>query len=535
MPKPNHTLDTLTLEDMLKLVKKFGSRNLAADSLDGVSRAHFKTTMREREQGALTDRAVIQPVIVSAPKRGVKRFICSAAQDSTSVNQGFMDNLQAYAKHLGNCDILISGFTYNKSLFEDHDKSGKSVFFADAVEPYLTNDRTILGDKVMFCGEYNRLPTTGMPLSGYRAYTRDKWGIFPHAKVHLESVPRMKGVDPKVVMTTGCVTHPNYIPKSAGIKAEFYHTYGAVIVEITPDGQFFPRHLIADKEGSFCDLWHKVEYGKVHTDQRIKALIHGDIHHRMLDKVCCETTWGFDPITLEHTVQKPVIDILDPMYQFFHDLTHFEPRNHHNIKDPHFMYSMMIQGKDSVEAEMDECSKFLEMTRRSSTHSVVVNSNHDEAFRRWLKTTDYRDDPVNAVFFLESQAEYYRQIRDGNFKPLIFEKVLRASSTDELAGVQFLGEDESFMLNDIEYGMHGHTGANGGRTTPRTLSMMGPKAVTAHTHSPSAYDGVWTTGVLGSLDMGYNTGLSSWAHASALTYMNDKHAIIFKQGDKWWA
>ena len=526
----------MSLEELLKIVKKYGSRNRAAQAV-GVSQTTFKRRMKNLEQDSLTHRAVVEPVIVPGPKRGVKRFILTAAQDSTQVHKPFLDNLLAYAEYLGNCEVLISGFTYNKSLFEDHDKKGGTVYFDAAVEPFLTNDRVILGDRIVFCGEYNRLPTTALPLSGYRAYTQDKWGIFPHAKVHLESVPRMKGFPVKAIMTTGCVTKPNYIPKSAGIKAEFYHTYGAVLVEIAADGGIFPRHLLGDKEdGSFFDLNNFVVDQKVFDDYRVKAVVLGDIHLRKINEICARTVWGLNVATMKASFAKDTLfGRLNPYYQFVHDLNDFKPRNHHNIKDPHHLYNMLVNGEESVAEEIEECARFLKGITANGNEAIVVNSNHDEALRKWLKTADYRSDPANAEFFLECQLDYYREIKQGNSKPLIFERAVRRSIPEELDSVQFLDEDQSFRLGAVEYGMHGHLGANGARMTPRTMSLVGPKAVTAHTHSPSIYDGLWTTGVLGDLDMGYNTGMTSWAHACVITYDNDKHAILFMDKERWWA
>jgi hypothetical protein len=67
----------------------------------------------------------------------------------------------------------------------------------------------------------NTLPTAVRPLSGLTSYTRGRWGVFPHAKVALETVPAMPGQEPPIIMTTGCCTVENYIPKKAGVKGGF--------------------------------------------------------------------------------------------------------------------------------------------------------------------------------------------------------------------------------------------------------------------------------------------------------------------------
>jgi hypothetical protein len=91
----------------------------------------------------------------------------------------------------------------------------------------------------------------------------------------------------------------------------------------------------------------------------------------------------------------------------------------------------------------------------------------------------------------------------------------------------FVSEDNSFTIcGNIECGMHGHLGANGARATPTQFARAGAKSNTGHTHSPKILDGAYVAGVSGKLDMGYNKGLSSWAHAHIVTYPNGKRAIL---------
>jgi hypothetical protein len=100
-------------------------------------------------------------------------------------------------------------------------------------------------------------------------------------------------------------------------------------------------------------------------------------------------------------------------------------------------------------------------------------------------------------------------------------------------GVRFLREDESFMVLDIEKGMHGHLGANGARGTPHTYVKAGSKSTTGHTHSCEIRDGAYVSGTTSKLDMGYNRGLSSWSHSHVLTYPNGKRVILTLQDGKW--
>lgn len=489
----------------------------------------------DEEEIRFHKRDLIQPIHMPARSRGTRYFILSSAQDESLVHHDFLANLKAYAAWLGDCQILISGYTYNKSIFSSDEprpesKKKAKIHFHESVWPYLTHDQIELGDGLVFCGEMNTLPTAVTPLSGFETYTRDKWGIFPHAKIQLQAVATNKFARTKQLMTTGTVTLPNYVEKKAGIKASFHHQIGAVLVELLSDGTFFCRHLQADgldehQDGGFYDLDRRVANGSVTTGHRVEAISYGDIHHEKLDPTVARTTWG----------KGGLLDTFRPKHQFFHDLSDFSPRNHHNIKDHHFLFKTREHGVDDVEAALKGCSEFLDWTYREWCRSRVVQSNHDNALLKWLKMADFREDPANALFYLRTQTSYYEQLAAGVSAPPIFEQVLRGFSPTGLAGVEFLGEDDSYLVFDIECAMHGHLGANGSRGGPRQFARFGRKSITGHTHSPQIIDGAFVNGVSGGLDMGYNIGPSSWDHAHTMIYPNGQRVILTMMGGQWFA
>jgi hypothetical protein len=96
-----------------------------------------------------------------------------------------------------------------------------------------------------------------------------------------------------------------------------------------------------------------------------------------------------------------------------------------------------------------------------------------------------------------------------------------------MPSVNFLQIDESHTVEGIECGMHGHIGPNGARGTPRNLSNVGFKLFTGHTHTPGIVNGVYTVGVSGDLDMGYNTGPSKWVNAHGIIFPNGKRAFVW--------
>lgn len=474
----------------------------------------------------------IEPRRIPPPAHGVLRALITAAQDGTELHAPFWRNLEAYAEDLG-AEIMVAGFTYNKSLFEDHAKG--TAYFASELMPHMASNRVQFADALDFCGEMNTLPTAVNPLSGFHAYTEGRWGIFPHTKQALESIARMKHDPYKANMTTGACTRPNYVPKKAGLKAEFHHVIGCAIVEMTPDGNVWARHITADEEtGSFRDLDVLVQDGRVTRGHHVEAIQFGDVHHEKLDPGVARATWGYD--VAKGRVHKgwwkeSLMGRLRPRHQFMHDLSDFAPRNHHNTKDHHFLFATWRQGVADVEHELRRCSRFLEETQQDDCRTVVVQSNHDNALVRWLKEGDFKTDQINAMFYLETQTAYYRAIQDEGREPPIFERVLRGFSKRKLKGIRFIAEDDSYVIaGGIECSQHGHLGPNGSRGSHVGLSKMSPRMNIGHGHSPQVRDGLWMAGVC-NLEMGYNKGPSSWAIAHTITHVDGARQLVFMAAD----
>ena len=232
-----------------------------------------------------------------------------------------------------------------------------------------------------------------------------------------------------------------------------------------------------------------------------------------------------------------ILDCLLPREQFFHDTIDFQPRNHHNIKDPHFLHEMLVNGTDKVDDEFRRMAKFLmNDAYRDWCKSFIVVSNHDQAVNSWLQNTSAVYDPVNLEDWHYWNYWVTAQVRMGN-KPHPFRDWLSRYTMDARAEIKqpvFLLEDDSYrILGQIEAGLHGHLGPNGARGTPRNIRSAG-KVNSGHTHSAGIFEGVYTAGVYGKLDMGYNKGLSSWSHSMVVTYPNAKRTILtIKKGKAW--
>lgn len=512
-------------------VKKHGSIAAAAKEM-GIPVTTFRRKLDKERRDSFTAFTMPDPIVYK-PASGTQHFIITSAQEKTKVHEDFWNNLLAYADYL-NAKVLVGGFTYSKRLFTENDPRVRSedIWFDDLIDEYVIHDRVELGNGLLFCAEMNTLPTATQPLSGLETYTRDKWGIFPHAKIQLRSVATMKHSIPKQIMTTGAVTLPNYVRKKAGVKAEFHHQIAAVIVSVSEDGSFFCRHLQATSmdDGSFYDLNRFVSNGEVEEGHRVAALVHGDIHIEKVDPEVAITTWGYDPKSKRTVSEDHLSSFLQPQYRIFHDLLDFSARNHHNIADHHFRLKAFYHGRDSVESDIQESVDFLNGIYDNGIQDIVIQSNHDNALVRWLKSADARFDPLNYEFWLECELKYVRAIK-ANRNIYLFEEVLRDRGIPDK--VDFVPEDSSCKIRGIECAIHGHYGANGSRGSAIAFSKMGPKSITGHTHSPSITDGHMSVGTNSKLDMVYNKGLSSWSHTDAIIYENGQRTLITMMNGRW--
>lgn len=475
------------------------------------------------------------PIYFEAPKTGVKRFLLCAAQSHTKLHEPFWENLLAYKNYL-DAELLVSTFNYVKEGFgvkgaKNSSESGKNdAMYAEyfpVVRDYIVRQPVHIGNGLVFCAEMNTLPTAKNPLSGFEAYTKDKWGIFPHPKVHLKSIATAQDKPAKQIMTTAAITNPNYVIKRAGIEAHFHHQIGALLVELSSDGSFWCRHLLArDDDGSFYDLDKHVDNGNVTEGHDVFSINWGDIHIEKIDPVVAKNSWGYLGYGLVEPRENTLVGKLKPQMQFVHDLVDFSARNHHNITDPHFLYQTHLSGTNVVRDNLADAAEFLGAISKTSDEVYVVISNHDNALVKWLKNPqyDFRTDPVNAVFYLETQLRYYKALDEGTTRTFYEDTLETIVPIPD--NVKVIHEDSSFIQLGIEFGMHGHLGANGGKGSTRTFTKMGYKSNTGHTHTPEIFDGAYVAGTSSLMDMGYNRGLSSWAHSHIITYKNGARTIV---------
>ncbi|WP_262265514.1 hypothetical protein [Microvirga yunnanensis] len=460
---------------------------------------------------------------------GVKRTIVTGIQDRTPLHGPFMVNLEAFAAYMG-ASIAVVGDTYAKgwwtALFGNgRDKKQEPAIILDY--PSYVGDRVqtqrLQASDVEVCAEVNIIPTAERPLSGLLTYGKGRCAVFSHPKQELESVPRAPHLDPVTVWTTGYATPPNYVQRKAGLKARFHHIIGAVLIEEDVDGTVFIYHLHADPEtGAFQHFDVKVDRGQITTGHRVKAIPLGDGHIIHLDDEVDEATFrGLGSL----------VEVLDPEHVFVHDGLDFYSQNHHNRADPWHAAEVLRRGL-TVAQEVRQVGQWLASIQRPGTTVHVVESNHDLALDRWLREGDWRKDPLNAPFYLEAALIKANAVARGE-SISIFETMVRNLSGDALADVHFLREDESFLVEGVQCGWHGHNGPNGSRGSTQGYLSLASKIAKGHDHTPAKRQGVASVGTMQTLMPKYAKGPTSWAHAHLVIYEGGRTSHVFIKNGKW--
>lgn len=477
----------------------------------------------------------IPTVDADLEKGVVHRFLISAAQDDTPVHEDFLKNLEAYADYCGGF-IFIGGHTYQLGLYEDH--AAEANVYDSRISQYLVHDRVQLTPDLLFIGSANILPTTANPLQGWQTANKGGHVIVPHSRIALQSIPRLQGQPPRFAVSTGTCTMPNYTARASGQKSLFHHTFGFLMVEIDADGEIFMRPVSAADDGSFQDLDIYVADGVCHPGRRVRAITWGDIHMEMMNPIIAWTNWGFSVVKClwkklrGQTAKVPsMLDTLQPEFQFVHDTLDFRRRNHHNIRDPHLMAAVQLKNSN-VEDEVQSAAKFVNEIRRDWCQTVMVESNHDAALARWLKDDEGSRDPENAYFWHELNSSWHHAIRRQQSDFNVVEYAMRQVGLED--DIEFVPSGGSYVVDDIECGLHGDLGISGSRGSPNQFRRFGSKTTSGHTHTPLIVDGAYVAGVSADLDQGYNKGPTTWAHANVVQYANGKRTIVCLSEDGRW-
>jgi hypothetical protein len=450
-------------------------------------------------------------------------FIITCAQNATPVEPRFWKSLLHAKKHY-NAQLIVIPIRYKNPTSEFTAWNQDQERWDPILAPYLFEGRDLIHDKLMVLGDIKMQATAVSPISGWESISGAYSAIIGHPKLEMRMVPTPAHALPKMIVTTGACTKKNYTDTRAGKRGEFHHTFGAALVERDGD-RFHIRQLNAMRDGTFIDLRKKFTPKGVVNSGPALALVMGDTHVDVVDP---------DVVSATFTDKDSIVKHMQPEKIVWNDLVDGATVNPHRRSDPFTAAARSRAQQTNVLEEMQRCADFVDKHSPKYAANIIVPSNHDDFLKRWMKTTDWRDDPENAEFYLETALEMIRggKLGVGGYEgPDPF--CIWMKRLCKHAKVQYADIDAGYTIKGINIGMHGHLGSNGARGGLRGYSKLGVKTIIGHAHTPGIIEGAYQVGTSTYLRLEYNDGPSSWLNTHALVYPNGKRTLINVIKGKW--
>lgn len=492
---------------------KCGHGDLRKDGLAGSGRQRYgckacgaRTTNPEQTAATST---------FSKKLPDARRYVITSAQNATPVHKAFLSSLLAYCKHV-DAELVVIPFRY-KNPTSFWSKSAQSVeWWDEALVPYLHHGRFNINANLVILADIKSQPTAVSPLSGLESITGQRSGVVGHPKVQLRTIPTPQSSLPKIMTTTGAVTRDDYSDTKTGKKGKFHHTFGAAVVEVQGD-LFHLRQINATSDGTFIDLDIEATPDGCFEAPPIEALVMGDTHVDFVSADVVNATFLNDDA---------IVKVLKPKRLIWHDLLDFYSRNHHHCNDPFIAVAKQKSSMDDVGAEVWRACQFAQIHTPEGCESVFVPSNHTGALAKWLREADWRMDPSNAEFYLETALEMVRSA------------TMTKTGADAIdpfgywvkrhkVPAKVLVRGQSYRVKGVELGLHGDRGSNGSRGSVRGFSRIGTRSTIGHSHSPGIEEGCHQVGTSTQLVLEYNRGSpSSWLNTHEAIYANGKRSLI---------
>lgn len=421
----------------------------------------------------------------------VSRYIVTAAQRGATYHENFLASLNKYAQENKSELIIVpvSGQKVDETLHPDLQKYTVAT-------SYKFSPNLLLED-------FPVKPQQIRPLTGLGRFIQgNKSAVVASPKQHLEVLATSNSDLPKILVTTGAITNPNYDTSNRiGVIAEKDHVYGALVVEIDDKtGEFHYRHIRSKgKDGSFIDLGLRFQGIGAPKKALNGTLVLGDVHVGQLNKDAYRASLG-------------LIACVKPEYVVIHDLFDGFSISHHDLGKQIYRARKGKEGKLSLASELKQCGEFLDDLLKhmpKNSKIIVVKSNHDEFLNRYLEDGRYGSEPDN--LYLSSKLA--TAMIDGKDPLKEGIKEVYGSFGDR---VRFLSRDDDFKVHGVQAGSHGDLGSNGSRGSITSQQINYGKSIVGHRHTPSIRGDAYCVGTLTNLKLDYNRGPSSWLNTNGL-------------------
>lgn len=451
--------------------------------------------------------------LIKSNSTKAKSWVITSIINDTETNYDFLQSLLTYCDH-NDSELLIIPISYNTD--------NSDPVWDYKLEPNFLKENVLLTSNLLVYANLKILATSSNPLMGFDNLSKGKSLIIPSPKLMMRTIARNQEDLAAILHTTGTISYPNYTNTKAGIKAEYTHSFSALIVEQDDSiNSFHLRVLNADDNGSFYDLDSFYSDKMVLHNDKIPAIVLGDEHVVHLDDDVSEATFGLGGL----------VDTLNPSYIIRHDILDFYASNHHHKNDFLLQYQKHIENENDLEKELETTLDYIANTTPENSVSIIVDSNHDRALERWLNESNPKIEVWNAKLYHKLMYLTLDHISKFKEKPNALE--LWTKHNYNTSNIKFITSEKSFKICDIELALHGDRGINGSRGSVNQFSKLACKTIVGHSHSSAIFDDAYCVGTSSKLKLDYNKGPSSWRHAHCVIQPNGTRQIIFITNGKY--
>ena len=394
------------------------------------------------------------------------KFVISAVQNDTPVNDEFLFTLQSYCR-MNHAKLILVPIKYKYTQ--------ESTFDVD--EELLYTRDVLIANKLRLLANVQITPTIETPLAGLDYLSKGNSLIIAHPQVQMRTIATLDN-HPAQLHTTGAITYANYAETKTGEKARFNHSLSALVVEKDGD-QFYTRLLNCDDSNGFYDIDGYYMADAFRPGAEVEALITGDEHAMFVDPKVKAATYTSDD---------SIVNVLRPKKIVRHDVLDFFSGSHHHQNSFLLQYAKHKTATNNVERELDITIEHIANTTPFGVENIMVASNHVEHMNKWLDSIDPKQEVWNAKLYYRMMYLMLEHIdKHGVDIPNAFQ--LWVENTEHyfdapMPKLHWLGRNESYKIQGIELSNHGDMGSNGARGSPTQFSRLPDKMVVGHSHSP---------------------------------------------------
>lgn len=432
-----------------------------------------------------------------------KRLIITSCQNNSETFHKGLRSLKQASKYY-DCDIAVIPTHYINKDFWSRDSEKE---YCETVKPYLVRS-TIQFGNVQIKSDVRINPTTVNPLGGKASHGGRDWLVIGHPQLCREPVATAGHGFPKLMLTTGSISLPNYKVSDVGEKGKWHHCLSAIILEKYKDFVFI-RQLSFDDDGSFYDLDVKFTPRGFKDNQKAEALTTGDEHVKF--NIVEKETYGKNGIT----------ELVKPKYIVRNDVLDGYAGSHHHEKQPMTQFIKHHNGDNDYRKEVEQAIEFINRTTPKGSTSLIVPSNHHDHLTQFLNRVDANKDHTNALFILELQA----LMREAALQGRSYDPFYLYAKDRLTCKFEFLDRNEPYYIHDVDHSQHGDVGTNGSRGSARGVAKTPDKMTIGHSHGARVFQGVYQVGTsTGKLE--YERGLSDHSNTHCLQYKDGKRTLI---------